>query len=166
MFHFHPRRSCPTLSVNRSRALFHPRRGRAVILVAHRIQTIESALTSSAKVAGSLEATSYNADEEGESKIRAYNVKNFLGLNHIFDDDEAPVLAIDPDKIQKIQSGATKTVGKKKLRLKRGITMDTGAHHNVMPKRMAWKRKIRASPGSRRVMCYVAAGNERMHNEA
>jgi hypothetical protein len=34
-----------------------------------------------------------------------------------------------------------------------------------MPKRMAGKRAIRPSPGSKRGMCYVAAGNERIKNE-
>ena len=57
------------------------------------------------------------------------------------------------------------TRSRPELRLKRGITMDTGAHHNVMPKRMAGKRTIRPSPGSKRGMCYVAAGNERIKNE-
>ena len=41
-------------------------------------------------------------------------------------------------------SGSTKKSKKisVKMRLKRGIIMDTGAHHNVMPKRMAGKRNI------------------------
>ena len=34
-----------------------------------------------------------------------------------------------------------------------------------MPKRMAGKRKIRPSPGSKRGTCYVLAGNERIKNE-
>ena len=55
--------------------------------------------------------------------------------------------------------------GGKKSSLKRGITMDTGAHHNVMPRRMARKRKVRPPPGSRRGMCYVTAGNERIKNK-
>ena len=56
--------------------------------------------------------------------------------------------------------------GKKatQVKLRRGITMDTGAHDNVMPERMAGQRKIRASPGSKRGMCYVAAGNEKIAN--
>ena len=80
-------------------------------------------------------------------------------------DNEAPALAINPEKFDKIKAGATKTVRNKKLRLKRGITMDTGAHHNVMPKCMAGKGTIRPSPGSKRGMCYVAAGNEQIQNE-
>ena len=43
--------------------------------------------------------------------------------------------------------------------------MDTGAHHNFTPKRMAGKRTCRPSPGSKRGMCYAAAGNERIENE-
>ena len=83
----------------------------------------------------------------------------------IVDESGVPVLAVDADKLNKIKAGSIKTVGGKKFRLKRGITMDTGAHHNVMPRRMAGKRKVRPSPGSKRGMCYVAAGNERIKNE-
>ena len=75
------------------------------------------------------------------------------------------MLAIDLDKIEKMKSGTAKTVGKKELRLKRGISMDTGVRHNVMPTRIAGKRKIRPSSGSKRSMCYVAAGNDRIKNE-
>jgi hypothetical protein len=53
----------------------------------------------------------------------------------------------------------------KKMKLRRGITMDTGAHHNVIPKRMVGKRKIRPSEGSRRGMRYVGAGGEKICNE-
>ena len=65
----------------------------------------------------------------------------------------APIMAVDGDK------------SKPKLpKLRRGITMDTGAHDNVMPARMAGKRRIRPSPGSKRGMSYVAAGNEKIRN--
>ena len=74
-------------------------------------------------------------------------------------------MATDADKVERLKSGAAKTVGQKKLRLRCGIAMDTGAHLNVMPKRMAGNRKIRPPPGSKRGMCYVAAGNERIKNE-
>ena len=43
--------------------------------------------------------------------------------------------------------------------------MDTGAHHNVIPKRMIGKRVIRPSKGSRAGMRYVGAGGERINNE-
>ena len=82
-----------------------------------------------------MEAPFHHADEEGKSEIRVYDVDtNFLDLNDIYDGplDEMPVLAIDPGKVERIKSGATKTVGKKKLRLKRGITtMDTGAGADI-----------------------------------
>ena len=43
--------------------------------------------------------------------------------------------------------------------------MDTGAHHNVIPRRMVGKRNIRESPGSKIGMKYVGAGGERIANE-
>ena len=71
-----------------------------------------------------------------------------------------PVCVLDAEKL-----AAAKKSKIKKMKLKRGITMDTGAHHNVMPKRMIGKRPIRPSPGSKAGMHYVAAGNERIPNE-
>ena len=41
------------------------------VSVADRVQTIESALSSSATAAGSVEATSHHADEEGASEIHS-----------------------------------------------------------------------------------------------
>ena len=52
-----------------------------------------------------------------------------------------------------------------KLKLKRGITLDSGAHHNVMPKRLVNKRLIRPSAGSKSGMHYVAANKGRIPNE-
>ena len=53
-----------------------------------------------------------------------------------------------------------------KLRLKRGITMDSGAGNNVMPRRMViTKYEIRDSEGSRRGVHYVAANDGRIPNE-
>ena len=65
-----------------------------------------------------------------------------------------PLMAVDSEKQKP-----------KLLKLRRGITMDTGAHDNVMPARMAGKRRVRPSPGSKRGMSYVAAGNEKIKNE-
>ena len=42
-----------------------------IVPVADKIQNIESAVTSSATAAGSVEATSGHTDEEGESEVRA-----------------------------------------------------------------------------------------------
>ena len=51
------------------------------------------------------------------------------------------------------------------FRMKNGITMDSGAGDNVMPKRMINRRKIRASEGSRRGLKYVAATGDKISNE-
>ena len=52
---------------------------------------------------------------------------------------EAPLCAMSPEKDSKIKSGIKKPA---RMKLKRGITMDTGARHNVMRRRMAWKRLV------------------------
>ena len=55
---------------------------------------------------------------------------------------------------------------KRRLKLRRGITVDTGAANNVMPKRLVRnKAKIRPSPGSKRGAHFVAANNGRIPNE-
>jgi len=53
-----------------------------------------------------------------------------------------------------------------KLRLKRCITMESGAGNNVMPRRMVMRKSdIRESEGSRNGVHYVAANNGRIPNE-
>ncbi len=52
-----------------------------------------------------------------------------------------------------------------KARLRRGITVDSGSHHNVMPKRLVKQSKIRPSRGSERGLHYVAANKGRIPNE-
>jgi hypothetical protein len=54
---------------------------------------------------------------------------------------------------------------KERKQLRRGITMDTGAHHNVLPRRMVGKHKIRESEGSKSKLKYIGAGGEKMRNE-
>ena len=60
-----------------------------------------------------------------------------------------------------------------RMKLRRGITMDSGGHHiamdsgthhNVMPRRMA-RGKIRPPEGSKRVMKYTAANRGTIANE-
>ena len=61
---------------------------------------------------------------------------------------------------------AAKFVAGRRLRLRRGITIDPGAANNVMPRRMVRnKAKIRPSPSSRRGVQYVAAKRGRIPNE-
>ena len=76
-------------------------------------------------------------------------------------------MSTDPEektKKLKIVKSATK-IGSKRMKLKRGITVDSGASANVMPKRMIRKQKMRPSPGSRRGAHYLAANNGRIANE-
>ena len=61
---------------------------------------------------------------------------------------------------------AAQVVGGKRMRLRRGVTVDSGAANNVMPRRMVRdKTKIRPSPASKRGVYYVAANNGRIPNE-
>ena len=78
------------------------------------------------------------------------------------DQMEASLCAKSPEKVSKTKAGIERSA---KMRFKRGITMDSGAHHNVMPRRMTGKRAFTQSPGSKRGMHYVAAGNERIPNK-
>ena len=52
-----------------------------------------------------------------------------------------------------------------KLLMRKGMTMDSGAHANVMPKRLVNSGRIRPSPGSLRGVCLVAADNGKIPNE-
>ena len=52
-----------------------------------------------------------------------------------------------------------------KLLMRKGITVDSGAHSNVMPKRMINESRMRPSPGSIKGTCFVAADNGRIPNE-
>ena len=53
----------------------------------------------------------------------------------------------------------------KKYKMKNGITMDTGAGDNVMPRRMVNSKMIVPSPGSQRGLHYVSCTNHRIPNE-
>ena len=55
----------------------------------------------------------------------------------------------------------------KKMRMARGLTIDSGAADNVMPRRLVRGKNnvIRPSPGSRAGVHYVAACNTRIKNE-
>ena len=56
-------------------------------------------------------------------------------------------------------------MAKGQCRLKRGLTMDSGAHHSVMPKRLVRKERIRPSAWSRLGLTYVAANKGEIKNE-
>ena len=52
-----------------------------------------------------------------------------------------------------------------KLLMRRGITMDSGAGANVIPRRMVNEERIHPSPGPLHGMFYVAADDGRIPNE-
>ena len=57
-------------------------------------------------------------------------------------------------------------VGGARFKMARGMTVDSGAADNVMPRRMVrGKGKVRSSPGSRARVHYVAASDQRIANE-
>ena len=83
---------------------------------------------------------------------------------------EAPLDAAGVAKGKPIPAAKFSKIGSlknipEKLMMRRGITMDSGAHSNVMPKRMINVNRIRPSPGSIRGVCFVAADNGRIPNE-
>ena len=61
--------------------------------------------------------------------------------------------------------GCRQVVKGSKLKFRRGITLDSGSHHNVMPRRLVNKKNIRPSEGSRAGMFYTAANKGRIPNE-
>jgi hypothetical protein len=84
-------------------------------------------------------------------------------------DDSRPIDAVgngDRPASQRKPIAAT-MVGGRRLRLARGITVDSGAADNVMPRRMLRKgrNKIRPSPASRAGVHYVVANDGRIPNE-
>ena len=85
-------------------------------------------------------------------------------------DSELGVYALSKDndtnihKVFKV-SGNLNKIANLKLKMKRGITLDSGSHHNVMPKRLVNSKNIRPSAGSRAGMFYTAANKGRIANE-
>ena len=64
------------------------------------------------------------------------------------------------------ESRIQKTEATRRLRLRKGITIDSGAANNVMPRRMIRKKTaIRPSPSSIKGVNYIAANNGRIPNE-
>lgn len=97
--------------------------------------------------------------------------------DHDYDDEEhfsdANLIPLDPviekGETQPLRSAMkqpSETVGGRRMRLRRGITMDTGASANVMPKRMIrHPGRIRPSPGSLAGVKYVAANGGIIKND-
>ena len=97
-------------------------------------------------------------------------------MKHMNGDSEEEGASLCPVEASETESGARRAESENrralkpggvraKLKLKRGITLDSGAHHNVMPRRLVNKRNIRPSIGSRNGMHYIAANKGRIPNE-
>ena len=81
-------------------------------------------------------------------------------------DETVDAVAMDANREAVPENRKRAGVKKSSLKLRRGITMDSGAANNVMPRRMIRTKKgIRPSKGSRRGVHYVAANNGRIPNE-
>ena len=80
-------------------------------------------------------------------------------------DNEMEVYSL-PEETDPAKNHGSRKPTQTKLKLKRGITMDSGAGNNVMPRRMVMRKSdIRESEGSRNGVHYVAANNGRIPNE-
>ena len=76
-----------------------------------------------------------------------------------------PLDAIGSENRNRGKPVAARKIGGKRYRLSRGVTVDSGAADNVMPKRLLRGGKIRSSEASRAGVHYVACNNGRIPNE-
>ena len=103
----------------------------------------------------------FSGDENMLDKINESRGKDFQILSKIYDQDAMHDVDISP--LSEIDSKMPK---ERKMRLKRGITIDSGAGNSVMPRRMVLnKSSIRESAGSRAGVNYVPAGGGKIPNE-
>ena len=80
-------------------------------------------------------------------------------------DEPEPQPDVSDRDIMAVARGATK-IGGRRMRMARGITVDSGAADNVMPRRMMRKgMRLRPSEASRAGVHYVAANGSRIPNE-
>ena len=76
-----------------------------------------------------------------------------------------PLDALGSESRNRGKPMAARKIGGKRYRLSRGVTVDSGAADNVMPKRLLRGGKIRSSEASRAGVHYVACNNGRIPNE-
>ena len=69
--------------------------------------------------------------------------------------------------VNMIKHRPARAVGSRRMKMARGMTVDSGAADNVMPRRMVRGKfnRVRPSAGSRRGVHYVAANNARIANQ-
>ena len=108
------------------------------------------------------------ADEAGEAETQEELAKR--RLNRLQKIDDRPISAVgDATRSAAPPSRpiGARSVGGRRLRMARGITVDSGAADPVMPRRMVRGRgnKIRSSKASRAGVHYVSATSNRIKNE-
>ena len=109
-------------------------------------------------VATSFEHSSIIGPRDGFFDFDALNSDESL-------DEPEPQPDVSDRDIMAVARGASK-VGGRRMRMARGITVDSGAADNVMPRRMMRKgMRIRPSEASRAGVHYVAANGSRIPNE-
>ena len=106
----------------------------------------------------------------GSTKICQFMIIMIMMIHmHVYSCSRTMVGTINVDSLAEERAERNSADGKQKqtkLKLKKGITMDSGAGNNVMPRRMVIKKsEIRESEGSRRGVHYVAANDGRIPNE-
>ena len=81
-------------------------------------------------------------------------------------DKDSPTYDLCPAKPEKAKpvSKTGKRV-KTRMKLRRGITMDSGSHDKVKPRRISGRRKVRSSSGSRICVNYLVANDAKIPNE-
>ena len=99
----------------------------------------------------------------------AVSHKRIIEAINIDDGRAEPIDAFETDRRQ--PSGTARGTegvrkgGGRRFRLSRGVTIDSGAADNVMPKRLLRGQPIRPSEASRAGVHYVACNNGRIANE-
>ena len=122
-------------------------------------------------------------DSEGKVESSDTNTRDIMGMMVMLEmmkerikeqQEEKKCITKSAYGIDRLEMESSKTAnaktsllakGKPRMKLRQGITMDSGSHHNVMPKRMVNKKRIRASEFSRRGVHYIAANKGKIPNE-
>ena len=113
------------------------------------------------------EAGTAETHEDEPAPIDA--VRTIVGHRLKRESDDRPVMTVGraASKGPRIKVVGAKSVGGRRLRMARGITVDSGAADPVMPRRMVRGRgnKIRPSRASEAGVHYVSATSNRIRNE-
>ena len=142
-------------------AFKHVHAKRTILRIEKRIEN-QGSPPSRRRIVESVEVASHHTDEPGAGETPVDI--NIRGDAPRFNDRDLGVLPTESKK--KRVATSARLVGKKRLRMSRGITVDSGAADNVMSRKtlMKWMR-MRQSRASRDGVHYVAANGARIPNE-